>query len=95
MFMSKCSVCDERGATFYHDESMYHMECYYECYHYGDYDEGYQCARREIDLGELDADNALMMFDIDPADSAFQYGYRRACIHEYERKMEKLYGETD
>lgn len=89
--MSKCAVCDNHDASFYHDEDMYHMECYYECYHYGDYDEGYQSARNEIDFNGLDVVNALMMFDIDPADNAFQYGYRRACVHE----MEKRYEEAD
>lgn len=93
--MSKCSVCDNHGATYYHDEDMYHMECYYECYHYGDYDQGYQSARNEIDFYKMDVDNMLCLFDRDPADSAFQYGYRRACIHEQERQMERRYAETD
>lgn len=83
--MSKCEVCDNHGANIPYNEGMYHAECYYECYEYAEYDEGYQYARQEIDNNELNADVAVMSFDIYPADTAFQFGYRRACIHEIER----------
>lgn len=84
--MSKCSVCDMHGASFSHNESMYHMECYYECYHYGEYDQGYQSARNEIDFHGMDVENMLALFRRDPADNAFQYGYHRACVHEFEKQ---------
>ena len=84
--MSKCEVCDNHGANIAYNEGMYHAECYYECYVYAEYDEGYQYARQEIDNNELNVDVAIMVFDIDPADTAFQYGYRRACLHEIEKE---------
>lgn len=89
---SKCASCDQRNASIYCPDAddVFCYECYEEkpindaC---GDYESGYECAMREMEFDGLDAAHALMAFDIDPADNAFQYGFYRACIHEMNKRI--------
>lgn len=81
--MSKCSVCDNRGATRYHNEDMYHDECYYQCYEYGNYEHGYECAEQDLEEGHIDVALAVHAFKHDYPDTAFQFGYCRAIIDKH------------
>ena len=80
----KCACCDTNNELTYVSsaDDYYCMTCYYVTYHYTDFDIGYQSARHDIDNGDIDAELGVMSFQIDPPDSASQYGYRQACLHE-------------
>jgi len=82
---SKCAVCDNRGATYYYDrtDDMYHMSCWYEVYEAHAFGSGYDAAKEEYAESSCeDIDIALMLYDIDPPDSAFQWGHLRYLLEE-------------
>lgn len=77
---SKCAVCDQRGASFYYDKTddMYHMLCWYETYQSDAFLSGYDAAEEDHAASDYeDIDIALMLFDVDPPDSATQFGYMK------------------
>jgi len=88
---SKCASCDQRNASIYCPESddVFCYECYgdYESGYESEYESGYECATLEMEFDGLDAAHALLSFDIDPANNAFQYGFYRACINEMEKRI--------
>ena len=77
---SKCAVCDRRGATYHYDKTddMYHMSCWYETYQSDAFESGYDAAKEDYAASDYeDIDIALMYFNVDPPDSATQWGYMR------------------
>lgn len=84
--MSKCCVCDERGAGMYYapSDDMYHQECWARLYRPLDYQQGYDMAKAEIKDGSIEPVAALLSFENDPPENARHYGYMDACAEAVE-----------
>ena len=84
----KCACCDTSVDLMYVESSddYYCGFCHAETYHYAEYDEGYQMARRDIDYNIYDAEASVMSFEGDPPDCPRHWGYLQACLHEVENE---------
>ena len=84
----KCACCDTSVDLMYVEsaDDYYCGFCHAETYHYAEYDEGYQMARRDIDYNIYDAEASVMSFEGDPPDCPRHWGYLQACLHELENE---------
>jgi len=84
----KCACCDTSVDLMYVEsaDDYYCVFCHAETYHYAEYDEGYQMARRDIDYNIYDAEASVMSFEGDPPDCPRHWGYLQACLHEVENE---------
>jgi hypothetical protein len=59
------------------------MSCWHEVYESHEFESGYDAAKEEYaESSYEDIDIALMYYDIDPPDSAFQWGHLKYLLEE-------------